>query len=532
MLAMLLLMDPVDDLGPVTAEEQALALELSAWQREFLGTDGDDRAWACEPETDAERAEAMLARPAGLLDVLLLEDLDPAMLASKALQLRVSRRIDELTAMLAARQATVTAALAGEAPSGSYLDEVHAETEIALARTISPTLAGLEIETARALATTFPQFLAALSRGAVSVAHCRRLVEATRFTTDADALRLIGDTALPQATKNTVALFGRALRRLIIRHDPDAAGRRREKVRASRDVTVDRLDDGLGRLVYVDEWSRVNAVSRRIRAAGRATQVARKQAASAARAGTPGRDSSRSRRKAARKAAAAEVADRRRTGGAGEAVEAAACRADALLALVLGAEQADGSVVLDTGEVVRVDCLVVIDLATARAEADRMALLDGEPVPADVGRAWARQARGFRRMVTDPVTGHLLDHGRRYLADDVRDFVLARDGGCRVPVCGISHPDRLQADHAVPAPEGPTSSANLGALSTTHHQLKTAGYLDVADSRSDGSAILTTAWGQRIVIPPRAFLDDPEPAPGSPGAPPAPNERPDDPPPF
>jgi hypothetical protein len=212
-------------------------------------------------------------------------------------------------------------------------------------------------------------------------------------------------------------------------------------------------------------------------------------------------------------------------------VEAASCRADALLALVLGAEQTDGTVVLDPADVVQVECQVVIDLATLRGEADRIALLDGEPVPADVGRAWARGARWFRRMVTDPVTGHLLDRGRRYMADDVRDFVLSRDGGCRLPVCGISHPDRVQADHAVPAPVGPTSSANLGALSTTHHQLKTAGYLDILDSASDGSAVLTTAWGQRIVIPPHAFLHDPEPEPRR-LARPATAAPPDDPPPF
>ena len=114
-------------------------------------------------------------------------------------------------------------------------------------------------------------------------------------------------------------------------------------------------------------------------------------------------------------------------------------------------------------------------------------------------------------MVTDPVTGHLLDKGRAYMADDVREFVLHRDGGCRIPGCGVRHRDRLQVDHAIEWPEGPTTASNLGAIDTTHHQLKTHGFLDILDSAADGSALLATLWGQRIVIPPRAFLREPDP---------------------
>jgi hypothetical protein len=133
-------------------------------------------------------------------------------------------------------------------------------------------------------------------------------------------------------------------------------------------------------------------------------------------------------------------------------------------------------------------------------------------------------------MVTDPVTGHLLDYGRRrYQADDVRDFVLHRDGRCRIPTCGIHAHTRLEADHAEAFPDGETSSANLGALDTTHHQLKTNGYLDIENSAPDGSAILSTLWGQRIHIPPPDFLREPDPSTWRPEPPPP---TPDDPPPF
>ena len=69
-------------------------------------------------------------------------------------------------------------------------------------------------------------------------------------------------------------------------------------------------------------------------------------------------------------------------------------------------------------------------------EADRHCLLDGQPVPAQIGRELAGYANAFRRMVTDPVDGHLLDYGDlTYLPAPLRTYVLARDGGCRAPGC-------------------------------------------------------------------------------------------------
>jgi len=507
----------VDVLGPVTDHERQFALALFANERDWYGDEdepigGFDDTGLSRP--DRAVAEAMLSHAADLADAFVLRELDLTALETPLLALLVAKRIDELTAMLAAHQAVLLVQVAEPVASDSFLDEVHVETEVALARGISPTLAGLEIELSRALATTFPQFRDALARGEVSAAHCRALVAGTRCVTDPVVLARIGELALDKARGRTVALFVRALRRLVARYDRDALARRAEAVRFNRDVHVRQLDDGLGQLVYVDEWSKVNAVGKRIRNAGRATQLARKRLAAddkaRARPTAPATGTARSRTKQARKLAAQERLDRRQ-GLRDEYATASGCRADALLALVLGREHDDGSVVLDPETLVQVEVGVVIDLQTLRGEADGFALLDGEPVPADVGREWAARARTYRRLVTDPVTGHLLDKGRTYMADDVRDFVLARDGRCRLPICGISHADRLQVDHAVPAPHGPTSAANLGALSTTHHQLKTNGYLDITDSRADGSALLTTAWGQRIVIPPRAYLDDPEP---------------------
>jgi hypothetical protein len=459
---------------------------------------------------EAELLAAVCSRSVDASDLGVLAGIDPAALPSKDLQLLYAQRVDAVAALVASRQVLATAALAGSESTDDYLDEVHVETEVSLARRISPMAAGSEIETARVLQSTFPGFFDALATGAVSAAHCRKLVELTRPVTDEAALAVIGDKALGKAQRLTVGLFARQVGKLIAEHDPDAAARMLEKVTHDRDVFLRRLPDGLGQVVYTDSWPRAKAVFERIARDGRATRTARRAGRNA---------SPRSRAKATRKVL--------REGEWAES--AAACRADAFAARLLGADQVDGSVVLDT-DPATVECQLVIDLPTLRGEADHVALLDGTPVPAVIGRELARKASHFRRMVTDPVTGHLLDYGRkRYLADDVRDFVLHRDGRCRIPTCGIHTHSRLEADHAEAFPDGETSSANLGALDTTHHQLKTNGYLDLHDSAADGSAILTTLWGQRIHIPPPDFLREPDPSTWRPDPPPPP---PDEPPPF
>jgi hypothetical protein len=484
-----------------TAEEIATITALRVLER------AEDDGFADEVELLAK----VCSRAVDPSDLGVLAGIDPSALPSKDLQLVYAQRVDAVAALVASRQVLATAALAGGESSGDYLAEVHVETEVSLARRISPMAAGSEIETARVLQSTFPAFFTALSEGRVSATHCRKLVELTRPVTDEAALAVIGEKALPKAQRLTVGLFARQVGKLIAEHDPDAAARLVEKVTHDRDVFLRRLPDGLGQVVYTDSWPRAKAVFERIARDGKATRAVR-------RAGT--KASVKSRKKATRKVIRE-----------GEwAQSAGACRADAFAARLLGSDQVDGSVVLDPSTNVTVECQLVIDLPTLRGEENHLALLDGTPVPGVIGRELARQAAHFRRMVTDPVTGHLLDYGRRrYQADDVRDFVLHRDGRCRIPTCGIHAHSRLEADHAEAFPDGDTSAANLGALDTTHHQLKTNGYLGIENSAADGSAILTTLWGQRIHIPAPDFLREPDPSTWRPDPPPTP---PEDPPPF
>jgi hypothetical protein len=92
-------------------------------------------------------------------------------------------------------------------------------------------------------------------------------------------------------------------------------------------------------------------------------------------------------------------------------------------------------------------------------------------------------------------------------------------------------------DHATPYPTGDTSAANCGGLCRGHHHLKTTHHLDLTHPAADGSATLTTTWGQRVRIHPKPFLHDPTDHAGHPPATPPPDRGtihapPDDDPPF
>lgn len=119
---------------------------------------------------------------------------------------------------------------------------------------------------------------------------------------------------------------------------------------------------------------------------------------------------------------------------------------------------------------------VMPSAATPDAAASSATLTAGgrsTPVPAVIAVALAAGGT-WRRLLTDPVTGVVLDVGRtRYrppaaLADAVR----ARDLTCTHPGCQVPAA-RCDIDHIQPWSEGGTTSLdNLTALCEAHHRLK------------------------------------------------------------
>lgn len=158
----------------------------------------------------------------------------------------------------------------------------------------------------------------------------------------------------------------------------------------------------------------------------------------------------------------------------------------------------------------RTETQVVITRGTLLGLREDPGTINGVSVPGPIARELATDSSVLRQLVTDPVTGHLLDLGRKYKPSaELTDYLIARDERCRVPHCRI-RASACDLDHAIPfVPGGPTSTTNMGALGRSHHSPKTAGYTDMTDSANDGSATYVSVLGQRIPIPPRPVLTDP-----------------------
>ncbi|MBI1376542.1 MAG: DUF222 domain-containing protein, partial [Frankiales bacterium] len=273
------------------------------------------------------------------------------------------------------------------------------------------------------------------------------------------------------------------LDKLIARHDPDATVRA-HKAAATRDVYRQPIGDGMAFLGVTHQAPVIDAVFDAIQAAGKALRTQR-----------GGADALRARN---------------------DDAASGACRADALAALVLGTRGEEGELVYDASRT-QTELHVVMDLDTLRGERDGLALLNGTPIPAPIAREVAAVADWWRRLVVDPVDGHLLDYGtRQYLPGPLREHVLHRDPICRRPGCTRR---AQEMDHALPFPRGASDTANCGGLCSRCHQVKTAGHATIEDSAADGSGTWVTRWRQRIRIPAQAVLEPPRPA--RPAAPPA-----------
>jgi hypothetical protein len=78
----------------------------------------------------------------------------------------------------------------------------------------------------------------------------------------------------------------------------------------------------------------------------------------------------------------------------------------------------------------------------------------------------------WKRMITDPVTGSLVDYDAKTYRPPaaIANLVRARDRYCVFPSCSIPS-NSCDLDHRVPYPQGPTTADNLAPLCRGHHRL-------------------------------------------------------------
>jgi hypothetical protein len=164
---------------------------------------------------------------------------------------------------------------------------------------------------------------------------------------------------------------------------------------------------------------------------------------------------------------------------------------------------------------VTADVSVVVDVETLVGLQDggaRITLANAEePMPSTALRELLGDPSipvRFRRLVVDPHDGSLLDLGRDSYrpSAELRRFITARDGQCRMPGCS-ARAERCDIDHATPWDEGgPTVRGNLGALCRRHHQLKTHGGWQVIRSSADGRCTWRSPSGRIYDYVPESLL--------------------------
>ena len=347
--------------------------------------------------------------------------------------------------------------------------EDAAREEVAAAVRWAPATTQARIDSARLLAGPLRDTWDALALGEISTGHVSVIVEAARrfdgawadTGPDCDDFRSacarLQQRVLPVARRGTLSATRAAVNRAVLVIDAQGARRRREAARCTRGVhVVDELD---GISVLVARMATVDAHA--VMAAVEARAVTED-------AGTVGER---------RSMALADLALGRRADGRSSAAGVMALDVVVDLHTLMGLDDAPASLAGDGSGAVAVEAADVRALIASLAPDTAVAV---------------------RRVIVDDVDGHVIDVGRsRYVApQSLRALVVRRDVTCRFPGCR-RRADLCQIDHATAWDDGGTTDrANLGALCTRHHQLKTHGGWRITRSAADGSCAWESPQGR------------------------------------
>ena len=490
-----------------------------------------------EKRVVGERIAELLHLPAGIAVVNELWEISPD-------SLDYAGRVDYLAALekqsgwFNVWMQSAIIVVAGNEPSRSEsmysgVDDSERE-EIATALRMSGATAQSRIDVARTLTQYLPGATAALAIGDISPAHAnviaRESAQLIRQGVAPEVLKLIEDEAIAHAEFHTPAQVANKVRSCIAMFAPDQFESAAVEEKTTRKVSCYPNANGMATIVAflpapdaqtimlaIDRLAhKTNGVAReklrafqkqngyRMRAnAGAAHQRTEQESglnsssslnSSSGLNSSPGLNGLSESDKSARfnlTDFSADLMD-----------PMDAHRADALTAIAALFLDTNEEQVMNHGRPVTVN--LTIDLPTLLGLAENPGQLNGYgPIPAAVARELAADGK-WRKFITDPTTGNLLDFGREsYLPPQVlRDFLLARDRTCRFPGCRRSG-IKGEIDHAIPWEEGgETSPKNLGILCKRHHQLKTHGGWKL-ESFEDGSCQWTSPLGKKRFVPAR-----------------------------
>jgi hypothetical protein len=387
-----------------------------------------------------------------------LSAVDPARLDGPA-RIDLLIGLERQIAWLQATQQHVLAALDGHALDWAGTESIdYTREQVGAALRLAPGTAAARLEVARTLVDRLPATLAMLQRGEISYLHARKLADAVADL-DAKTTATVEQHVLRRAGNQTVGQFDASVRRAVISADPRQADERHDDAVEQRCVVVTPADDGMAELQALLPAEGATLI-----------KTVLDSLASVKSSGD------------------LRTADQRR----------ADCFVD-VFARVL----ADPALPEHHGR--RPAVQVTVAASTLLGCDELPADLDGYgPISAQTARRIAADPTGtWRRLLTDPATGRLLEYGRTsyHPPADLADYVIARDRRCTFPGCRRSarHCDLDHADAWCTG--GETCPHNLHALCRRHHRAKhDAGWR--VEHQPDGSYLWTAPTNHAYGIPP------------------------------
>ena len=428
-----------------------------------------------------------------------------SLVAIDPVNLNHSGRIDYLSALerqsawLQAVLQRAIVAVAGEMPSIAEnmwdgIDGAERE-DVAAALRLSGNTAQMRIDVARTLVNHLPNTCSALAMGEISSAHATVIAKETaaaiRDGISEFAIYQIEEKALAHAEFHTPGQVANKVRTTIAQLAPAEFEEVVDRARETRRVSCYNEADGMATVVAILPAQDAQTVMKSIEAYI-LMMTARDEADRAdSRCWT-----------SATNASAAHSSDTGSATSTWSLLTADNKRADALTAILSSALAQNVDDVRPHRRPVTVN--VTIDLPTLLGLAENPGQLSGYgAIPASVARELASDAT-WKRFITDPQTGNLLDYGREKYEPPqaLVDFLLARDRTCRFPGCRQSA-SRADIDHAQSWEiGGETTPENLGLLCRRHHRLKTHGKWSLV-SNADGSCNWTSPVGKNYFVPAR-----------------------------
>lgn len=422
---------------------------------------------------------------------------DPAALSDESL-IEAIVGFDRMTSWAAARQARLLAELTARRPAdpvpnedGVSVGSRFVPDEVGVALHLSRGAAAGRVGTACRLLQVLPATHALWEAGRIDTVKARTIDEATGVLPD-DVAVAVEARVLPRAPEQSLAQLKAALARAILAVDPAGAADRHRAARRDRRVYVQPEPDGMGSLGALLTASDAQGAYSWL------TRLARGLGADDPRPMDARRADLLADLLNGRLVTAVETTDT----GPGTAAPTATVPDGGLASPRWLRPVTPGKPLVQ----------ITIPYSTLTGADDGPADLVGHgPIPADLAREIALgDGSVWRRLITDPLSGALLDYGRTtyHPPAALADHVRARDQYCRFPHCRRRATD-AELDHAVAwADGGDTSAASLHAFCLHHHKLKHhAGWR--VEAHPDGRLTWITPAGHRYTTEPHDHRPEP-----------------------